>query len=361
MKFVFWQNILSIHQSAFIRNLSNNHEVTLVVEESLNVERQKHGWLIPDFGNTEVIISPHENKIQQMLAKKDAIHIFAGIDSFPLPARVFKIAISQKLNIGVMLEPFNYFGIKGKLRFIKYKIFALKYRSKIDFLLAISDNAVNCYKQVGFNSDTIFDWIYFTENSISLKKNRDTRGKPKLLFVGSIDIRKNILSIVQEVLLLEGKIDSFDIIGMGPLENDLKNLIKKSNKIKYIGGVPNQLVSNFIYDADLLILPSIFDGWGAVVNEAIQEGTPVLVSESAGASCIINPQIGRVFSNKNKNFTLVLNEYLVELPMNENNRTSIKTWGNVCLSGKEGSKYFMEVIRYVYENQKKPIAPWMKN
>ncbi|WPR71646.1 glycosyltransferase family 4 protein [Flavobacterium sp. NG2] len=358
MDYIFWQNILSIHQSAFIRNLSINNKVVLVVEESLNVERQKHGWLVPDFGNTKVIVSPQEVQIKELLAIKGAIHVFTGIDSFPLPASVFKIAIGLSLNIGVMLEPFNTLGIKGKLRFIKYKLLAIKYRSKIDFILAISDNAIDCYKKVGFNSDIIFDWIYFTENNTSFEKIKNIRTKPKLLFVGSIDIRKNILPIVQDVLLLADKIDSFEIIGIGPLENDLMNLIKNNKIIKYIGGVPNQDVNKYIFDADLLILPSIFDGWGAVVNEAVHVGTPVLVSENAGASCLIKPQIGRVFSNQKNNFKEVLNDYLIELPIDKTKRMGIKSWADVSLSAKKGSDYFSRIMGHIYENQKRPIAPW---
>ena len=35
MKFVFWQNIISIHQSAFLNALTAHHELTLVVEKDI--------------------------------------------------------------------------------------------------------------------------------------------------------------------------------------------------------------------------------------------------------------------------------------------------------------------------------------
>lgn len=37
-------------------------------------------------------------------------------------------------------------------------------------------------------------------------------------------------------------------------------------------------------NADYLILPSLYDGWGAVVNEGLQSGCKVLVSKDCGAS-----------------------------------------------------------------------------
>jgi glycosyltransferase involved in cell wall biosynthesis len=38
---------------------------------------------------------------------------------------------------------------------------------------------------------------------------------------------------------------------------------------------------------DILILPSRYDGWGVVVNEALQAGVPVVVSKGAGASAMV--------------------------------------------------------------------------
>jgi len=47
---------------------------------------------------------------------------------------------------------------------------------------------------------------------------------------------------------------------------------------------------------DLVVLPSRYDGWGAVVNEALQQGVPVLASDNAGASALVRASgAGAVF------------------------------------------------------------------
>jgi len=38
---------------------------------------------------------------------------------------------------------------------------------------------------------------------------------------------------------------------------------------------------------DLLVLPSLHDGWGVVVNEALIQGVPALVSDACGAKTLI--------------------------------------------------------------------------
>ena len=48
------------------------------------------------------------------------------------------------------------------------------------------------------------------------------------------------------------------------------------------------------------MLPSRFDGWGAVVNEALMVGTPVICSDRCGASDLIeNGRNGYVFEAGN--------------------------------------------------------------
>lgn len=42
-------------------------------------------------------------------------------------------------------------------------------------------------------------------------------------------------------------------------------------------------IPSILSNQDILILPSIYDGWGAVVNEALQSGLYVISSNQCGA------------------------------------------------------------------------------
>ena len=51
--------------------------------------------------------------------------------------------------------------------------------------------------------------------------------------------------------------------------------------------------------ADLLALPSRWDGWGLVVNEALAVGVPVIASNACGASDLIRQDVnGYVFTSE---------------------------------------------------------------
>ncbi len=74
---------------------------------------------------------------------------------------------------------------------------------------------------------------------------------------------------------------------------------------------------------DLLILPSIFDGWGAVVNEALGRGMRVLCSNGCGSSVLLDgEQRGSVFNLEANDFELHLVKWLKKGKVSEEERAT---------------------------------------
>ncbi len=360
MQFVFWQNILSIHQSAFLRNLAESYSVTLVVEETLSIDRKKQGWIDPNFGDVNIVTKPNEDKLYELLDLKDSIHIFSGINSFPLITFAFRIAVKKKVKIGIVSEPFNWMGIKGKLRLVHYFLLRWRYDKYIDFILVIGNRGRWCYEKTKFSKFKIYDWGYFTENTYVDIYDKESNPK-KIIFVGSIDERKNILSLVDACISISDKSLELIIIGTGPLEYILKNKIKNHSFIHFLGVKSNKEIPSYISNSDLLLLPSIFDGWGAVINEALMCGIPVIASDNCGASVLLKGNRGTVFSIKQNNLKAVLIEFIKQIPYRQVERQAIKNWTEKAISGHVAADYFEKIIYYVYENhEKRPIAPWIE-
>lgn len=96
MEFFFWQNIISIHKSAFISNLSKNYQVTLIVEKQIESYRINDGWVIPEMGRASVIEAPSHEQICEIMNKSsNAIHIFSGIATYTLTTYALKILIKK--------------------------------------------------------------------------------------------------------------------------------------------------------------------------------------------------------------------------------------------------------------------------
>ncbi|MDR2039814.1 MAG: glycosyltransferase family 4 protein [Bacteroidales bacterium] len=360
MKFVFWQNILSIHQSAFLRNLAEKYPVTLVVEESIGKERTQEGWIDPNFGKTDIVVSPDEVHFHQMIENPEAIHVFSGIDSFDLASRAFKIAVRQKKRLGVILEPYDWLGWKGKLRGIKYRILKMLYNNSIEFLLAIGEKGRWCYEHTGFSRQKIFDWAYFTEK-LSFPIPTSHKVLPTVIFVGRLDDNKNVLSLISICRKYEEKLNKLEIIGNGPLKEQVIEMIQNT-KFDYLGTLSNDKVQQKINEADLLVLPSRYkDGWGAVVNEALMAGVPAIASDYCGSSILLNGFRGKCFSVRKNNLEEIFVGFLKSLPYCIEEKLKIREWAENNISGVSAANYFESIMRHIYSSEEKPIAPWLKN
>lgn len=363
MDIIFWQNTISIHQSAFIRALSQFAHVILVVEKRINEERVKEGWNIPRL-NIAIIISPTKKEIVRLIKKKETYHIFSGIDFNQMVYTAFKLAIRNQCRISVMMEPYKWMGIKGKLRQFKYKWLFMRYGDRINILFVTGYQAEKCYVKSGFLKEKIFQWGYFTEEKVeSVIDRRDRRKgeKPNIIFIGKIDKRKNILNLVDVAKKNKCLFNKFFIIGQGDLESQLIERIKSENYINYLHTIPNNQIPFYLDKSDLLILPSIFDGWGAVVNEALMRGTRVLCSENCGAASLLDGNIrGGIFKidNDNKDLCMQLQKWLNKGLVTLEQREDIKKWSKMNISGEAVAQYFYSVL---INPDKNIIAPWIKN
>ena len=85
MTYVFWQNIISMHQSSFLEELAVDNNVILVVEKDLNKLRKDNGWVVPEMKKITIHISPNQNKILKIIdSNMSAWHLFSGFDSYKI-------------------------------------------------------------------------------------------------------------------------------------------------------------------------------------------------------------------------------------------------------------------------------------
>lgn len=115
------------------------------------------------------------------------------------------------------------------------------------------------------------------------------------LYVGRLVEVKNLemlVSVFNELPSLR-----LSIIGFGNCEEKLKSLA--ATNITFLGPIENKRLSSYYQDADVLILPSFYEPWGLVVEEALNNGTPVIVSDKVGCRDeLVTDKNGIVFDSK---------------------------------------------------------------
>lgn len=147
-----------------------------------------------------------------------------------------------------------------------------------------------------------------------------------LLFVGRLVEVKN-LSFLIEVFASyaeRNKNALLVIVGDGDKKSELMKLVedlKMQSNVIFAGRFEHKELYAWYRAADYFILPSIWEPFGAVVNESLIAGTPVICSNLAGATCLITSKNGVVFDPYDKDGLLSVLDQVF------NNRNDIKKKG----------------------------------
>lgn len=112
-----------------------------------------------------------------------------------------------------------------------------------------------------------------------------------------------LIKAVSKLIYDKGLNIEIDLIGEGESKDYLLNLINQLNlnkQVHLLGAKPYSYIKNHLYNYDLLVQPSIFEGFGLTVAEGIAAKIPVLVSENEGPLEIIgNGRYGFYFKKGN--------------------------------------------------------------
>lgn len=115
----------------------------------------------------------------------------------------------------------------------------------------------------------------------------------KFIYVGRLSPEKNLVFLIDTFNTLPHL--TLNIVGFGPQEDHLKQLAK--NNIIFHGAVANAELPNYYRQNEVFVLPSISEPWGLVVEEAFNNGLPVIVSSKVGCSAeiVVENQNGIIF------------------------------------------------------------------
>ena len=118
------------------------------------------------------------------------------------------------------------------------------------------------------------------------------------IFVGRLSPEKNLKFLIQIFSHFPGL--TLNIVGYGPQEALLKSIA--GSNVVFHGAVPNSELYMLYRQNDVFILPSLSEPWGLVVEEALNNGLPVIVSDKVGCvGEIVNDTNGIVFNLSESN------------------------------------------------------------
>lgn len=252
-----------------------------------------------------------------------------------------------------------------------YRMFFFMYGRKFRAVLAMGELGEQVYNQLGIREEVLFPYIYQVNlpekmQPFKVEVAADCKdfvsAKVRFVYVGSFGYRKGVDFIIETFDLLPGNW-FLDWIGTGgELESEVK-AFARNKQVRFIGPIPSDQIIGCIENYDVCLVPSRFDGWGAVTNEALLAGIGVVVSDAVGSRDLVSASgAGKVFAAGNVNALSEVLHSIIENP------GQIAVWKAKArayrdnISAEAVSKYLKEVLSYVFTDKlkKRPVAPWLK-
>lgn len=306
-------NIPSYYQNDLFKEVSKRvDKFEVIYAHQQDLTRKKQGWNFDLMQNYDTKIICKDLNVSQLIKyvfqNRKSTHIVNGI--WAEKSFFFVILLLNLFNANFLL--YSEAPVPTKRRSVFKRLllnFIIKPISelliyKAKGFLAVSIFAENYFKSLRVKPEKIYRFGYF----LNVRKFDFVKTNPtiiQLIFVGQLIERKGIFTLLKAIENLAKTTQNFhlNILGNGILEEQIKQYIQiyhLENFITLQGVINSENVAQYIQKSDLLILPSIFDGWGIVINEALQSHVPVLISDQCGAKELIkHEQNGLIFEAQN--------------------------------------------------------------
>jgi glycosyltransferase involved in cell wall biosynthesis len=352
-KYCFWFNIPDHHQIDFIREMKNQKiDIQVRFYEKLTEYRKNMGW------DPSILLNDNEKYVNQNINSlyvepdwRQRIHIVPGVIGNKFLMNLVNILIKNRVlwvHWSECVKP----GINRLLRIPFRRVYGLKINKFALGALAVSKQAEIEFIRWGINPQKI-RWLPYTMNVLSNNLEEDPiiknfcRNKFIFIYCGALCKRKGTDILIKAFAKLIKKYIDIGLVLVGPIMNNkYKNIINRDlleNSILLRGPISANTVANAMHPCDVFILPSRYDGWGMVLNEAISTGLPIIASNGCGASyhIILNGINGFTVRANN------VNELINNMEKYILNRNLAKKHGENSI---QISKYFTpqnNVIRFI--------------
>lgn len=201
-----------------------------------------------------------------------------------------------------------------------------RYRKKALYMLCASAYTASDYSITGSYINKTFKWGYFPEvkkqNIEKLFLRKRNQKRVTLLWVARLIPLKHpdVVVLLAEKLKKKGYDFELILIGSGEMEAKLKEIIREKQLddcVSMLGAMPPESVRKHMEDADIFLFTSDFrEGWGAVLNEAMNSACAIVASHAIGSVPFLleDGKNGYIYRNGDMNSLYDRTVRLIESP-----------------------------------------------
>ena len=327
MKLTFVSNYINHHQipvsNELYRILGNNY--TFIQTEPIEAERLQMGWQDESGKLPYLKLFYEEPEYCERLILDSDVVVFGGIDDESyikprLAAGKLVLRNSERIYKSGQWKMITPRGLKRK-----YEDHT-RYRKAPVYLLCAGGYVASDFHLVRAYPDKMFKWGYFPETKRLHKETlleKHKEGVVSLLWAGRfIDWKHPELPILlAEHLKKKGFSFHLSMAGGGEMEEEIKALIAEKElkeEVTLCGYRKPAEVRKMMEQAQVYLITSDYkEGWGAVLNEAMNSGCAVLASHAIGAAPFLlrHGENGLVFKSGDRKDLFEKAEELLRNPL----------------------------------------------
>jgi len=214
-----------------------------------------------------------------------------------LTAVIYKRFFNRKIKLVVTVHGTDLLGLSKGLGG-KLQRYVMKHCNRIITVSGAMKAILNAY---GFGDKTFVRSMGIdTQQFLPAKRKPELRLKygitgPFLLYVGAVIEPKGIRHLVQALpsVLKQFPEARLMVVGEGNLMGEMQQLATRlniSSSVVFTGSLPHSGLPELFASADMFVLPSMSEGFGLVVAEAMSSGTVVIASDLPALHDLIIPQ-----------------------------------------------------------------------
>ena len=302
---IFWSQIPDPITVPFIAAVqdSGRFAVTAAFEKELPEFRRKSGWSDLTERLNDACFLNGENwreTVDKLVREKpSAIHVVTGVGTYKTLDYAIRTALKNGRRCFAVTERPNVtHPVTNLLRRVRAKRQFRQIGRHLDGLFTKGRIGREYYAGIGVPSAKLHDWMYFVDTPEVGEVDLSVKDTARIVFVGRLVPLKRVDLLLRALARVKRPF-TLELMGAGDLIEEYTRLAESlgiGDKVQFLGGVPNEETVRRLLECDLLMLPSRYDGWGAVVNEAINAGCAVICSSECGAQdLVIGGDIGEVF------------------------------------------------------------------
>ena len=154
------------------------------------------------------------------------------------------------------------------------------------YMIAASKFTKESFSRYGLKDDNIYICPYGVNTSdFPYKERTSNKDKVRFVFVGGTKQAKGLSYLLNAYIKFLPDQCSLTVVGVNNLPENLKS--KYSERVNFTGLLLHSEIPELLHNCDVMIFPSLSDGFGLAAIEAMATGCPVISSKNAGVSDLI--------------------------------------------------------------------------